>query len=102
MCCDQKDLETCDAGGKSFWVGKSKFPGGQSLTGLTCPRGEQNLCFTEEGMGGYSDGGGEQDRFKEELVKDVTHKLKNTEQTASLPLSDLYQQLKIQYEQLEL
>lgn len=74
VCYDQKNLEVCQYGGQEYWVGENLGKGGIRL-GLSCPRGEQWLCFTKARHWDISDGGGVQDMVKEEIVKNVTRHL---------------------------
>uniref|UniRef100_A0A672TGS4 Uncharacterized protein n=1 Tax=Strigops habroptila TaxID=2489341 RepID=A0A672TGS4_STRHB len=74
VCYDQKNLEVCQYGGQEHWVGENLGKGGIRL-GLSCPRGEQWLCFTKVGHWDIPDGGGVQDMVQEEIVKNVTRHL---------------------------
>ena len=95
-CYDQQKLETCKlpfvgdvwvATNLGAWIGKE--PNGY----LTCPRGEQNICFTKTGMWGYTDGGGVRDQYEEELVRNVTKQIQHSKQPGRPPMN-IYDKLK--------
>lgn len=79
-CYDRTKLEKCKIQGQKLWVATNLRKGGLGVGSVSCPRGEQNICFSQTGMWSYSDGGGVQDQYKEELVKSATQELKRRQE----------------------
>lgn len=68
VCYEIPKLETCKIGNLELWVEENLGKGGIK-NGVSCPRGEQWICFTKAGHWDISDSGGVQDMKKEEIVK---------------------------------
>ncbi|XP_064495958.1 endogenous retrovirus group 3 member 1 Env polyprotein-like [Pseudopipra pipra] len=94
VCYDSGQLNTCNTDSRQIWVAKNLGKGGTRL-GLSCPKGEEWICFTQEDHWDTSDGGGMQDMKREEIIKQrVQTTLKETTQGKPSNIGDLYQKLK--------
>lgn len=94
-CYDKSKLEKCVISNYQLWVASNLGKGGLGVGSVTYPKGEVNICFTQTGMWGYSDGGGVQDQYKEELVKHVIDHLQGREKGCQPEYSPWYETLKL-------